>query len=106
MKLFSYNSLLAVVIFLFGTLICHYTGNRGIFPIDSFSHFDSGYRILNGENPFKDYWIVSGFFIDYLQSIIFYILGISWQTYFKFFSTKRLSFFISLFSFYKSRFKF
>ena len=81
MKLFSYNSLLAVVIFLFGTLICHYTGNRGIFPIDSFSHFDSGYRILNGENPFKDYWIVSGFFIDYLQSIIFYILGISWQTY-------------------------
>ena len=81
MKFFSYNSLYAVVTFLFGTLICQYTGNRGVIPIDSFSHFDSGYRVLNGEYPFRDYWIVSGFLIDYLQSIIFYILGINWQTY-------------------------
>ena len=81
MKLFSWDRFLALVIFLFGVLICQYTGNRGVFPIDSFSHFDSGYRILNGEHPFKDYWIVSGFFIDYLQSIIFYFLGINWQTY-------------------------
>ena len=81
MRLFSYNSLLAIFVFLFGVLICQYTGNRGVFPIDSFSHFDSGYRILNGEHPFKDYWIVSGFIIDYLQSIIFYIFGINWQTY-------------------------
>jgi hypothetical protein len=80
-KLFSHNSLLATITFLFGVMICQYTGNRGVFPIDSFSHFDSGYRILNGEHPFKDYWIVSGVFIDYLQSIIFYILGINWQTY-------------------------
>ena len=81
MKLFSWNSFLAVVTFLFGVFICQYTGNRGVFPIDSFSHFDSGYRILNGEHPFKDYWIVSGFFIDYFQSLIFYLLGFSWQTY-------------------------
>ena len=81
MKLFLSSRLLAVIAFLFGVLICQYTGNRGVFPIDSFSHFDSGYRILNGEHPFRDYWIVSGFIIDYLQSIIFYFLGISWQTY-------------------------
>ena len=81
MKLFSWSSFFALVIFLFGVLICQYTGNRGIFPIDSFSHFDSGFRILNGEHPFKDYWIVSGFFVDYLQSIIFYLFGINWQTY-------------------------
>ena len=81
MKLFSWSNFLALVIFLFGVLICQYTGNRGIFPIDSFGHFDSGYRILNGEHPFKDYWIVSGFLIDYLQSIIFYVFGINWQTY-------------------------
>ena len=73
-KLFTYNSLLAAITFLFGVLICQYTGNRGVFPIDSFSHFDSGYRILNGEHPFKDYWIVSGVFMDYLQSFIFYVL--------------------------------
>ena len=80
-KLFFSSRLLAVITFLFGVFICQYTGNRGVFPIDSFSHFDSGYRILNGDHPFKDYWIVSGFIIDYLQSIIFYFLGISWQTY-------------------------
>jgi len=80
-KLFSHNSLLAIITFLFGVMICQYTGNRGVFPIDSFSHFDSGYRILNGEHPFKDYWIVSGVFVDYFQSIIFYLFGINWQTY-------------------------
>jgi hypothetical protein len=81
MKFFSWNSFFALITFLFGVLICQYTGNRGVFPIDSFSHFDTGYRILNGEHPFKDYWIVSGLFVDYLQSIIFYLFGINWQTY-------------------------
>ena len=81
LKNFSSKNYLALIVFLFATLICQYTGNRGVFPIDSFSHFDSGYRILNGEHPFKDYWIVSGVFIDYFQSFIFYLLGISWQTY-------------------------
>ena len=81
MKLFSLRGTYSFLIFLFGVLICHYTGNRGIFPIDSFSHYDSGYRILNGEHPFRDYWIVSGFFIDYVQSVIFYLLGTDWQVY-------------------------
>ena len=81
MKLFSLRGTYSFFIFLFGVLICHYTGNRGIFPIDSFSHYDSGYRILNGEHPFRDYWIVSGFFIDYVQSVIFYLLGTNWQVY-------------------------
>ena len=80
-KLFSWNNCLSVVIFLFGILICQYTGNRGLFPIDSFSHFDTGYRILKGDHPFKDYWIVSGLFVDYIQSVIFYIFGVNWQTY-------------------------
>ena len=80
-KFFSWRNFLAWVTFIFGVLFCHYTGNRGVFPIDSFSHFDSGYRILNGDHPLKDYWIVSGFFLDYSQSLIFYLFGISWQTY-------------------------
>ncbi len=81
MTLFSWKSFLATITFIFGILICHYTGNRGVLPIDSFSHFDSGYRILNGEHPIKDYWIVSGFFVDYFQSLIFYFFDINWQTY-------------------------
>ena len=80
MKIFKWETFLGIFTFIFAILICHYTGNRGVFPIDSFSHFDSGYRI-NGDHPFRDYWIVSGFLVDYLQSIIFYFLGINWQTY-------------------------
>ena len=80
-RFIPWKSILAFVTFSFGVLICQYTGNRGVFPIDSFSHFDIGYRILNGEHAFKDFWIVSGFFVDYLQSFIFYLFGTNWQTY-------------------------
>lgn len=72
---------LALLLFLFALLINQYTGNRGVFPIDSFSHFDSGFRILKGDHPFKDYWVVSGPIIDYLQSIFFFLFGINWQSY-------------------------
>ena len=70
-----------LVLFFFSILMCQFTGNRGVFPIDSFSHFDSGYRILEGEHPFKDYWAVSGPFLDYYQSFIFLIFGSNWQSY-------------------------
>jgi hypothetical protein len=81
LKNFIAENYLAVLTFFFAISICQYTGNRGVFPIDSFSHFDTGYRILNGEHPFKDYWTVSGPFVDYLQGLIFYIFGTNWQTY-------------------------
>ena len=68
-------------IFLFSLLINQYYGNKGIFPIDSFAHFDTGYKILLGEHPFKDYWAVSGPVIDYFQAIFFYFFGINWQSY-------------------------
>ena len=49
--------------------------------MDTFAFFDTGYRVLNGEHPFKDFWVVSGPFIDYTQAIIFYIFGVSWKSY-------------------------
>ena len=81
LKNFSKTKFIPAIVFISGLLFCHLTGNRGVHPIDSFSHFDSGFRILNGEHPFKDYWIVSGFFVDYFQSLIFLLLGTNWQTY-------------------------
>ena len=50
-------------------------------PQDTFAYFDTSYRILKGSVPFKDYWTVSGPFIDCFQAIIFYIFGISWKSY-------------------------
>lgn len=81
LKFFLFNNYLTIILFIFSISICQYTGNRGVYPIDSFAHFDSGFRVLNGEHPFKDYWVVSGPVIDYFQSIIFYIFGTSWQSY-------------------------
>ena len=78
---FNKEILLIIILFLFSLSFNQYYGNKGIFPADSFSHFDTGYRILLGEYPFKDYWVVSGPFVDYLQALFFYIFGVNWQIY-------------------------
>ena len=53
----------------------------GVYPIDTFFHYDSAYRILNGEYPIKDYWVVSGVVVDFLQAFFFKILNVSWNSY-------------------------
>ena len=58
-----------------------YSGGRGAFPIDSFFHYDAGFHILNGNHPFKDYWLISGPLLDYMQSFVFYIFGVKWFSY-------------------------
>ena len=58
-----------------------FSGFVGINPIDSFFGFNAGYEILNGHFPFKDYWTITGPFIDFFQSIIFRIFGVSWSSY-------------------------
>ena len=52
MKIISKEKIFILILFLFSLLINQYYGNKGIFPLDSFSHFDTGYRILLGEHPF------------------------------------------------------
>jgi len=79
--IFNKKNFFTIFLFLFALLINQYYGNRGIFPADSFAHFDTGFRILLGEYPFRDYWIVSGPLVDYFQAIFFYFLGVTWQSY-------------------------
>lgn len=74
------NFLLLIVI-LFSISINQYYGNKGIFPIESTAYFDTAYRILQGDIPFKDYWLVSGMFIDYVQTVFFWLFGINFQVY-------------------------
>jgi hypothetical protein len=80
-KIFSKESFLVTFLFLFSLIINQFYANKGVFPVDSFSHFDTGFRILLGEHPFRDYWIISGPFVDYLQALIFYLFGTNWQVY-------------------------
>ena len=84
--MFLKNKLLnekSIVIFIFFFLLANnkFFGNRGVYPVDSFGFFDPGYRVLNGEFPFKDYWIVSGPLLDYIQAVFFYLFGVNWQSY-------------------------
>jgi len=74
--------------FLFVSLLCFlslsfnfYYGYKGILPIDSFLTFDSGYNVLNGSYPFKDYWTITGPLLDYFQAFFFLIFGVNWFSY-------------------------
>ena len=78
---FKIEKLLLSLLLLFSILINQYYGNLGVSPLDSFSHFDTGYRVLHGQYPFKDFWVISGPILDYFQSFLFFIFGISWQSY-------------------------
>ena len=67
----SYKIYISLAIISF--LINFYVASYGVFPVDTFIHYDYGYRILLGDNPVTDYWIVHGFIIDYIHEILFLI---------------------------------
>ena len=90
-------SLLAILAF----TVNFYFGSIGVFPIDTFAFFDSSYSMLNGNVPFRDYWTMNGPMIDVFQSLIFYIFGVSWQTYLLHSSLINVIFTLSTFVFLK-----
>lgn len=75
----NYTIIFLLGLFSFG--INFYVGSRGVYPVDTFIHYDYGYRILLGDNPIKDYWIIHGFIIDYIQAFFFKFFGNSWHSY-------------------------
>ena len=66
---------------IFSFFINQYYGNLGLNPLDSFFSFNSGFDILNGFFPFKDYWTITGPFIDVVQALFFKLFGVSWFSY-------------------------
>lgn len=80
-KIFNLNFFIVFFIFFFSFLINSYYASTGVFPIDTFAHYDSGYRILNNQYPTREYWITSGIFIDFLESIFFRLMGVTWATH-------------------------
>lgn len=80
-KLFNISTISIFIIALYSFIINFYFASFGVYPVDTFLHYDSAYRILNGELPVRDYWIVSGFMIEFLQSIFFKTFGVNWTAY-------------------------
>ena len=50
-------------------------------PIDTFGFFDTGYNILKGQLPIRDYWAYTGLTVDYFQSFFFLVFGNTWSSY-------------------------
>ena len=75
------QNILIFILILISLSINQYYAMKGAFPIESFAHYDISLRILSGDIPFRDYWAVSGIFIDYLQSIFFLLFGNNFQIY-------------------------
>tara|TARA_B100001123_G_C15320132_1_gene1027598 strand:+ start:98 stop:1657 length:1560 start_codon:yes stop_codon:yes gene_type:complete len=69
-----------IFLFLFSISFNQYIGYLGVNPIDTFS-FNSGYDILNGHYPFRDYWTITGPFIALTQAFFFKVFNISWFSY-------------------------
>lgn len=80
-SLFKNKAIFILILAVSSILFTFYSGYRGIYPIDSFLIFDSGYKVLNDIHPFKDYWSISGPFLDYIQSLLFSIFKLSWFSY-------------------------
>ncbi len=80
-KFYNSSFIYVFIIAIYSFCINFYYSNLGVYPIDTFLHYDSSYRILKNELPVKDYWIVSGFIVEYIQSIFFKILGTNWFAY-------------------------
>jgi len=76
-----YDYLPYIVLGLVAFFFNFWISNRGVFPIDTFLHYDSSYKILTGEKPVKDFWIIHGIALDYIQSVFFYFLGVNWISY-------------------------
>ena len=66
---------------LISLIINQYYAYQGVLPVDSFSTFNSGYDILNGSIPFKDYWVLKGIILDFIQAGFFKVFGVSWFSY-------------------------
>ena len=75
------TSIYILFIIFFSLIINQYYAYQGVLPVDSFSTFNAGYDILNGSVPFKDYWVLKGIVIDFIQAAFFKFFGISWFSY-------------------------
>src|SRR3982750_635103 len=54
------------------------TGHRGVFLLDQSMIFDGGWRILEGQTPYRDFLIPFGPITFYIQALFFRVFGVNW----------------------------
>jgi hypothetical protein len=73
--------LVLIFITIYSYLINWHSGNIGIIPIDSFGFLDTGYSIINGHLPIRDFWIFTGLLVDYMEAVFLYLFGNNWNSH-------------------------
>lgn len=99
MKLLEILLIFTVLIFSF--FISFYFGHQGLMPLDDLQNFNSGYRIITGDFPFRDYYSITGPILDIWQGNIYKLFGISWQSLLLHASVMNCIYSLSIFIFLK-----
>ena len=73
--------LILVIILTYAYLVNWFSGNTGVMPIDTFGFLDTGYSILQGHLPIRDFWIFTGLVVDYMEAIFLFIFGNNWNSH-------------------------
>jgi len=81
LKMSKSNFIYALFISIYAFTINWISGNLGVMPIDTFAFFDTGFSILKGKFPIRDFWIFQGLLVDYLQAAFFFLFGSNWSAY-------------------------
>jgi hypothetical protein len=55
------------------------TGHRGVFLLDQSLNFDGGWRVLQGQTPYKDFVFPWGPVVFFIQALFFRIFGVCWS---------------------------
>ncbi len=81
-KMFFSSKIIFSIILIIISFYCnYYYANLGVYPIDTFAFFDTAYNVLIGRHPFKDIWVTTGPFVDYMQAFFFKVFGLNWKSY-------------------------
>ena len=80
-KIININFFSLVVLAIYSFTINWFSGNIGVMPIDTFAFFDTSFSILKNKLPIRDFWIFTGLTVDYIQSLFFFLFGLSWKSY-------------------------
>ena len=68
-KFINIKTIYITLLILFSFSFNYYYANLGVFPIDTFAFFDTGYNILQDRHPFQDlgnYWAFSRLFTIFI----------------------------------------
>ena len=99
MKSLEFSLIILVILISFS--VNFYFGHQGLMPLDDLQNFNSGYRTLKGDFPFRDYYSITGPILDIWQGKIYKIFGISWQSFLLHASLMNCLYSLSIFIFLK-----